>query len=119
MISGENDNKNKTELYNGITFAVATSVMNGHYLQGSMWATRDNGAGDSLGGERCGDGSLRVHGVPNPNHPTFKRMVKFLQSQNIPVTVWSGSYDGGEGILPLDTFLARRKRLNSLKAMGV
>jgi hypothetical protein len=61
---------------------------------GGSWACRDiPGVGDSLGEERCGSGDLSLQkydGNLNPDHPTFKRMVDYLQSQGIDVTVWDG-----------------------------
>ena len=84
--------------YTDITFAVASNVRDGgddlgHFNVGGSWACRDNGAGDTLGKERCGTTFLKLstwNAKLDPEHPTFKRMVAFLQSQDIPVTVWDG-----------------------------
>ena len=79
--------------YHNITFAIATNRVDRHTNLGSSWACRDNGAGDSLGLARCGGNSLRLtdhDGKISQYHPTFKRMVKWLESQKIPVTVWDG-----------------------------
>ena len=84
--------------YENITLAVAQNKIKkgcmGHSNTGNSWACRDNGYGDSLGRERCGSGTLYLNkhdGRLDFNHPTFKRMVDYLKSKNIPITVWDGS----------------------------
>lgn len=86
-------NHEKGAFYENITFAVATNKTWRHMNEGASWACRDNGAGDSLGESMCSGNSLslREHDSKlDRNHPTFKRMVKWLQENNIPVTVWDG-----------------------------
>jgi len=97
------------DFYENITFALAKNRIEGHANNMSLWACRDNGAGDSLGEQRCGGGPVpKVESDYGTNidveHPTFKRMVKWLKSQDIFVTVWDG-----EIAVPLDDFLAEKK----------
>jgi len=81
----------KGDIYENITFAVAINEIKGHANWGSDWACRDNGAGDSLGEQKCGCGTLKLyHDKIDPEHPTFKRMVKWLRKQKIDITVWDG-----------------------------
>lgn len=95
--------------YARITFAVARNIMgtrvSGHINMGSSWACRDiPGVGDSLGSQRCGTGCLKLseHDANlDPEHPTFKRMVDWLESQDIPVTVWNG-----KKAIPLKEYLS-------------
>ncbi len=94
--------------YARITFAVAKNIMgtrnSGHINRGSSWACRDiPGVGDSLGDQRCGTGSLKLseyHADLDLEHPTFKRMVDWLESQDIPVTVWNG-----KKAIPLEEYI--------------
>ncbi|MCK5292860.1 MAG: hypothetical protein KAR39_12695 [Thermoplasmata archaeon] len=94
--------------YAEITFAVARNLVGprrfGHMNAGSSWACRDiPGVGDSLGEDRCGTGSLKLSEYDahlDPEHPTFKRMVAWLESQDIPVTVWNG-----KKAIPLEEYL--------------
>lgn len=92
-------NHEKDAFYEGITFAVARNRCNesgglGHMNVGSSWACRDRpNVGDSLGEERCAGASLRLSkydGNIDPEQPHFKRMVEWLQSQNVDITVWNG-----------------------------
>lgn len=88
-------NHNEGSFYEEITFAVAVnrSVKHSHSNYGGSWACRDNGAGDTLGKSKCGSGTLRLtewHNKLNPEHPTFKRMVAYLESEGIDVRVWNG-----------------------------
>jgi len=78
--------------YEDITFAVAHNNHDGHANFGSSWACRDNGYGDSLGVNQCGGVSLKLNKNNNvdPTTPHFKRMVKWLRSQSIDITVWDG-----------------------------
>ena len=94
-----------SHLYHNITFAVAESKLEGHYRYDLRWACRDTPHGDSLGRERCGGDTVHLYkgNAASPTHPTFRRMVKWLQSQDIPVTVWNG-----EAIVPLDEFLREK-----------
>jgi len=99
-------NHTKGVLYYNITFAVATNLIDGHGNWGSSWACRDSRAGDSLGSQKCGGNSLELtdyDGKISQHHPTFKRMVKWLESQEIPVTVWDG-----EKAVPLKEWLNSR-----------
>ena len=96
--------------YARITFAVARNIMgtrmSGHMNMGSSWACRDiPGVGDTLGNLRCGSGSLSLSDYDanlDPEHPTFKRMVDWLQSQDIPVTVCDG-----EKAISLEQFMEK------------
>jgi len=91
--------------YSGITFAVAENNICQHYNRGSSWAVRLLG-GDSLGNEVCSGNSLSLDETDakiDPDHLTFKRMVKWLQSQNIDVTVWNG-----KKAVPLNQWLKKR-----------
>lgn len=91
-------------LYKDITFAVCKVNVHKHYFSFVYWACRENKAGDSLGENLCGSGSYvdpdRINNNLNIKHPTYIRMIKWLQSQNIPITVW----DGFKAI-PLDDWL--------------
>jgi len=90
--------------YQNITFAVAENLINKHYNNGGSWACRDIfGVGDSLGKQMCSGSSLDLNEYDSHidiEHPTFKRMVEWLQSQNIDVTVWDG-----EKAVPLGKWL--------------
>lgn len=80
--------------YKEITFVMASNQQLGHGNNGSSWAFRDNGAGDSIGKNRCGlGGDIRLgkrHGKLNPEHPTFKRAVGYVRSLGLEPTVWDG-----------------------------
>ncbi len=103
-------------MYKNITFAVAEAYYNTgpsgkHLADFCAWACRDTGAGDSLGKERCSgnhlyDNESKFSGLeaPDVNHPTFKRMVKYLKSQNIEPTIFNG-----KEIVPLNNYLKDRK----------
>jgi hypothetical protein len=81
------------DMYANITFAVAKNEVTGHSNWGSSWACRDTGYGDSLGEETCGSPTLTLcyhHSYLNPLTPHFKRMVKWLRSQLIDITMWDG-----------------------------
>lgn len=94
--------------YTDITFAVASNVFDeggslGHHNVGGSWACRDNGSGDTLGKHKCGGTFLRLSdhlANLDPEHPTFKRMVDWLKSQDIPITVWNG-----KKAIPLEEYL--------------
>lgn len=83
----------KGSFYENITFAVATNDTDHHINLGASWACRDNGSGDSLGESLCSGNSLNLNNFDanlDFEHPTFKRMVEYLKSQNIPITIWDG-----------------------------
>ncbi len=100
-------NHTKGSLYQNCTFAIAENRPHKHWLDCSLWACRDNGHGDSLGGSRCGSGNFThlndYHAKLDPDAPHFKRMVAWLESQSIPVTVWDG-----EKPVPLAEWLSGR-----------
>ncbi len=89
--------------YKNITFAVATNEVDNevghkariysHLNRGGSWACRENSA-DSLDDSLCGGTSLDLKNFSGKdldrNHPTFKRMVAYLKSKNIPITIWDG-----------------------------
>ena len=83
------------DLYSGITFAVAGNDTKWkHYNDLILWACRDNRHGDSLGDEKCGGchTDLRADDAKiNKEHPTFKRMIAWLKSRGIPITIWDGT----------------------------
>ena len=87
-------NHNPKHIYSNITFAVATNKFRGHMNIGGSWACRDTPAGDSHEiGDTCSGGSLFLNPYQariDENHPTFIRMVAWLQDRKIPVTVWDG-----------------------------
>lgn len=87
-------NHTKEAMYNGITFAIAKIAYCGHLNDSALWACRDNGAGDSVGKEMCGNGGFlhfnEYQAHLDFNDPTFKRMVKFLNKSKIPITIWDG-----------------------------
>jgi len=98
-------------MYHDITFCVAKSWHDKHLNCSSLWACRDRmfnktkEVGDTLGSEMCGPGPYgqqpSADEVPDPRHPTFKRMIKWLNENrpNIPITVWDG-----EKAVPLSKF---------------
>lgn len=101
-------NHDPDAFYTDITFAVASNIVKvwhlGHFNAGSSWACRDNGSGDTLGDSKCGTTFLDLNSYSaklDPEHPTFKRMVDWLESQNIPVTVWDG-----KKAVPLEEYLS-------------
>lgn len=81
-------------MYRNITFAVATTEMDRHVnVIRSSWACRDTGYGDSLDEHTCSSVNLTLyecHGKLYKKHPTFIRMVNYLKSRGIPITVWDG-----------------------------
>jgi hypothetical protein len=80
-------------MYTNITFAVAINIIEGHTNRGASWACRDNGAFDSLGKYMCSGNSLYLNENDcrvNPKTEHFKRMVKFLWSIMVDITVWDG-----------------------------
>lgn len=80
-------------MYRNITFAIATEELDGHMNISSSWACRDNSYGDSLDECTCGSGHLilyKCHSRLNKKHPTFIRMVYYLKSRSIPITIWDG-----------------------------
>lgn len=89
-------NHTTTGFYNEITFAVASQHRNTffdkHRMEITAWACRDNQYGDSLGKSHCeGNQSLNEDDTwIDINAPHFKRMVAWLESQNISITVWDG-----------------------------
>lgn len=99
-------NHSKDSMYSDITFAIAELSACGHANDSSKWACRDNGAGDSLGKQMCGNGNSvhlnKYDAKLNPDHPTFKRMVNWLKENKIPITVWDG-----EKPISLSDFLKR------------
>ncbi len=111
--ASEIDHRDKKPI--NITFAIAKVYLEGHAVDASLWACRNNGAGDSLGKELCGSSNgLYIQGIPNSRHSTFKRMVRYLKKEKIPITVWDG-----KDAVPLDVFFQRRRRVSTLKEMGV
>lgn len=82
--------------YKNITLCVATNrecPTNAHINDGSYWACRDVGFGDSLDESMCSGCSLslgKYDGNLDPTQDNFKRMVKWLRSQMIDITVWDG-----------------------------
>lgn len=80
--------------YKDITFAITRTYKNGHFVGANWWACRDTGTGDNAGKGAllCGDSIFCInrYGVPDPNHPTFKRMVKVLKKEKMIITCWDG-----------------------------
>lgn len=100
MIFAHNDNG----LYGNIIFAVASNRVDGHSNSISAWAARD-GANyrDSFGNHKCMSPTNimnKWYARINPIMPAFNRMVDWLKSVNVPVTVWNG-----ERPVPLDEWL--------------
>lgn len=86
------------DLYEKMTFAVAVYGKSDgkHTCNFHCWACRDTGpAGDTLGDDTCGCWSHADLGTyyaqVDPERPSFKRMVAYLQSKGIAVTVWDGA----------------------------
>lgn len=87
-----NNASHPTDFYRNMTFAIAKVHVQGHYVDAGSWACRDNSYGDNLN-ELC---SVEPEGVaeynrPDPNHPTFKRMVDAIRAKGIEPTVWDGA----------------------------
>ena len=97
--------------YRNITFSVAHNDIVGHWNHVSSWACRDTGMGDSLFENMCGTtrssgwGGLGPKDAPDPAHPTFRRMVGYLEDNHIEVTCWDG-----QGAVPLDRFLLSNRK---------
>ena len=96
--------------YEGITFAVARNRIDGHLNWRNAWACRDNGAGDSLGEQVCVADitTLGEHdGHLDPDHPTFKRMVAYLETLDLSsgIQVWNG-----QQAIPLDQYMRHAAR---------
>jgi len=95
--------------YKDITFALTKTYANGHFVGALWWACRDNSAGDNAGkgAPLCGDSIFVInhYGIPDPNHPTFKRMVKVLKKEGISITCWDG-----EKAVSLKEFLKKIKK---------
>lgn len=78
-----------------LIFAVAINRIDGHVNHGASWACRDTNAGDNFGNGLCSGNSLSLgeHDkvtAKNCKQPCFKRLVNWLKSENIPVTIWNG-----------------------------
>lgn len=110
MILGEKDG-----FYSNMTFALAQHELleDRHSSTYVTWACRDGGPyGDSLGHNLCcspngnDTASLRpgYNDTPDIHAAHFKRMVSWLQSRNIPVTVWDGTR-----AVPLEEYLDTHK----------
>ena len=89
-----NSAASRGNFYKRITFVVCEAHGDRHRVAASLWAFRDNGAGDSLGlTDTCGDSNsfeLFKGDVPSPEHPTFARAVAFLKRHKIPAYIWDG-----------------------------
>lgn len=86
-------NHSTDSMYERITFAVATNRIEGHANMGASWACRDTGYGDSIGAEKCGGSTLWLSKGDCQLHlkaPHFHRMLSFLRSRQIDITVWDG-----------------------------
>ena len=82
-------------LYCDITFAVAReNTIERHTNITGSWACRSRFYGDSLDDNLCGSAnglSLSEYDAKlDFEHPTFKRMIEYLESKNIPITIWNG-----------------------------
>lgn len=102
-------NHDDTSMYEQITFAVAQNRIEKHANYGSSWACRDTGAGDSLGKDQCAGNSLYLnkhYAKVNPKTEHFKRMVKYLMSQQIDITVWAPDGAGYDAV-SYATFMKR------------
>lgn len=83
--------------YKNMIFAVAENYLDRHYNYFSSWACRDIEIGDSLGKNMCGGNrscKLNEHMAIQEEHrelPVFQRMVNFLKSEGIRVTIWNGT----------------------------
>lgn len=98
-------------MYHDITFCIpdidSRRVIDRHWLIDCKWATRDSPYGDSLGDSTCGGGNYfkltEYDGHLNPEHITFRRMVKWLRKArpHLDITVWNGTK-----IVPLDEYIA-------------
>jgi len=74
-----------------LVFAIISNNVQRHSNWPCFWVTRDNGASDTLGVDSiCGGSSLDHPCPPNPETPAFRRMIKFLRSRSIDITVWDG-----------------------------
>lgn len=80
--------------FHSITFVVAENNLDGHMNHVTLWAFRDNSAGDSLGlDDVCGGTNATNLGEsdkPCQSHPTFRRAVAFLHKHGIKPLVWNG-----------------------------
>jgi len=99
------------EFYADMTFAVAAHSQHGHSQRLSLWACRDQGSGDSLGKEVCGNNNAFCgyldDGVDS-RHPTYTRLLAWLKANGAEygveqITVWRN----GKAI-PLEEFEAQQ-----------
>lgn len=85
-------NNKRGAFYREMCFAVAKkNSTQGHSNRGACWATRDNGAGDSLGNEYCemqdlGESDAHL----NLDAPCTVRMIKWLRDQGHKIHIWTG-----------------------------
>ena len=105
----------KGVFYENITFAIAENracETNKHLNNGSSWACRDTGCGDSLGKSMCGGNFLNLneyHSHIDIEAPHFKRMVEWLREQGINITVWNGIE-----AIPLLKYIRLKKGIKSI-----
>jgi len=103
-------NHQSGEMYHNCTFAVAQHYRGDwgserHRICFNSWACRENVYGDSLGNDKCEGSDLNEwYAHLNPETPHFKRMVTYLESNDIPVTVWNGKRP-----VPLQEWLQNKK----------
>ena len=76
-----------------IIFAVIKQYPNEyrHHHSYSVWATRDTGMGDNIGGEDyCGHESWSNKYLPNKKLPAYKRMLDALKKADIKPIIYKG-----------------------------
>lgn len=76
-----------------LAFAVAECHLDGHGRYASLWACRDNGAGDSLGKDQCGNGNSYHPEEFHPEYlerPPVKRLLAWMDAEGIEPLVFVG-----------------------------
>ena len=71
----------------------ATRYERSHEYLYDLWVSRDNGQPDLFGDHTLGSALIEPRSerhIPDPKHPAFWRMVEWLDTQRIPVRVWTG-----------------------------
>jgi hypothetical protein len=86
----------KSAFYTNMTFAIEEVKIKDHYFIISNWACRDNGCGDSLGEDTCGNSSY-LHNWDDfessdmkYDHPTYKRLYDWMIKNYKTPVIWNG-----------------------------
>lgn len=89
-----------------LAFSIAGSRIEGHSVGYCLWACRDNGNGDSLGKDVCGNGGCMFAAEFSPrwlNRPPMIRLIKWMRENGHTPLISVGGK-----IISLDEHLERR-----------